>query len=880
MCPGVLCGGDIYCTMKKLIVLLFFLAPCLTYATHIVGGEFRLVHIEGSRYELILVQYFDEVNGDPEAEDDFAQVHIFRKRDDVVMRVVNVTQVSSSFVPYTNPACTDESIIFRKITYRAELNLPPADFSDAEGYYAVFERCCRNSIVSNLVSPEATGQTFLMEFPPVTKNAQAFINSSPRLAEPISDYACINETFNYFFGATDPDGDSLVYSLTAPLNSSRFQPVPTPSPQPHEPVTFTEGISVNNMVPGDPALNIDRDGRLQVKPDQLGVFVFGIKVEEFRNGEKIGEVRRDYQLLVADCNPGEAPEVLARVNGATYTEGNIINFQKDGNRCMEILVTDKDPDEVIRIKAEGVNFDNDIQNLIPSELNLLEGSNDTLRFDFCLPECPFTEEPMLINLIALDDACSQPLSDTLQLAVNIQGARGNDPFIFSNPNVVEVTLEAGDNYSYPIRGLDEDEDLLELALEAEGFDPSALGMQLQNRLLVPGEIQSVFSWNPDCATVDFSEQNTFEVDLVLSDLSDCPLGEPDILTFRFTVNLPTNNRPILSTSGLEETEVTIRIDETLAFDVLAEDIDNEFLELTAVGDGFNLNDYNIYFPGNQGIRSISSPFSWRLSCNVIDLAERSTFDITFLARDIGNCSSGSVDSLKVTVNVLPPLNEAPDLFFGNLEDGDTLTVPVNRFVNFDVFATDVDNDIISLRLARAFFNGNQVDTEVVNFNFFPVLGRGEVGARFNWLPECLTIGSDGGPSELELFFVAQDSKCFNIKNDTISLLLEIVDEPLELEAYEPRNAITPNGDGQGDYFFLRLCNNPEGDCDLPRGNCNQRFRRIDIFNRWGKQVFTSDDPNFEWYARDMPAGVYYYNVYYSAEEVYKGQVYVFLRDPD
>jgi hypothetical protein len=864
--------------MKKLLTLFLLITPCLAYATHIVGGEFRLVHIQGYQYELRLVQYFDEVNGDPEAEDDFAQVYIYRKSDDVVVRVVNVNQESSSFVPYTNPSCTDESILFRKITYSTQISLPPADFSDPEGYYVVFERCCRNNIVSNLVSPETTGQTFYMEFPPVNRNNQPFVNSSPLFSDPISDYACINETFNYNFAATDPDGDSLVYSLTAPYNSSRFQPVPPPTPAPHQPVTFNDGVSVSNMVPGNPPLRIDQRGRLRVVPSQLGVFVFGLKVEEFRNGEKIGEVRRDYQLLVIDCDPGEAPEITARVNGGTYSEGNIITLQKDGDRCIEILVTDKDPDELIRLKAEGVNFSNEIQSLIPTELNLLRGSNDTLRFDFCLPQCPFTDGPMQINLIAFDDACSQPLSDTLKLMVEIDGARDNDPFIYNNPNVVEVSLEAGDTFSYPVRGLDEDDDLLSLSLQGVGFNAAALGMQLQDRLLIPGEIQKIFSWNPDCATVDFSEQNEFEVDVVLNDLSDCPLGEPDVLRFRISVNLPANNRPLITTSGLEDTEITIRIDETLSFDVLAEDFDDEFLELTAVGNGFDLNDYNIYFPGNQGIRSVSSPFSWRLSCNAIDLAERSRFEITFLATDQGSCGNPSTDSLKVTVNVLPPLNEAPDLFIRNLESGDTLIAPVNSTVSFDVISTDVDNDIITLRLASAFFNGEQLDIEVVNFNFFPVRGRGQVGSRFTWLPQCETVGADGR-SELELFFVAEDSKCFNIKNDTVSVLVEIVERELDFEAFEPRNAITPNGDGQGDFFFLRLCDNPQGNCDLPRGSCNKSFDRIEIFNRWGKQVFTSADMNFEWHAEGMPAGVYFYNVYYG-RDIFKGQVYVFLRNPD
>ena len=866
--------------MKKLIIFFLFITPLITYATHIVGGEFRLVHIEGSRYRMQLVQYFDEVNGDPEAEDDFAQVYIFRKSDDVVVKIVNVTQVSSSFVPYTNPSCTDENIIFRKINYSAEVDLPAAEFDDPEGYYAVFERCCRNNIVSNLVSPETTGQTFLIEFPAVIRDGSPFINTSPAMSDPISDYACINQPFTYFFGASDPDGDSLVYSMEAPLNSSRFQPVPTPTPQPHNPVTFVDGINENNMVPGSPALNIDAEGRLRVTPTQLGVFVFGVKVEEYRDGEKIGEVHRDYQLLVADCNPGEAPVISARVEGVRYTESSILSLQKDGNRCLEILVTDQDPGEVIRLKAEGVNFDNDIQTLIPSELNLLNGPGDTLRFDFCLPECPYTEEPMQINIIAFDDACSQPLSDTLNLSVEIQGARDNDPFIFNNPNVLEVDLEAGESFSFPIRGLDEDGDLMQLDLQASDFDPDEVGMRLQDRLLVEGEIRSEFKWTVDCSKLEFSEERTFEVDVVLNDISDCPLGEPDILTFRFNVSAPENNRPLITTTGLEETELTIRIDETLSFDVLAEDFDEEFIELTAVGNGFDLNDYNIFFPGNQGIKSISSPFSWRLSCNIIDLEERSTFEITFLATDQGTCSNASTDSLKLTVNVLPPLNEAPLISFADEEDGDTLLALVNQTVTFDVISNDADNDIITLRLARAIFNGELVDTEVVNFNFFPVRGRGQVSARFNWVPQCQTIASDGSPSELQLFFVAEDSKCFNIKNDTISINLEIVDESLDFEAYEPRNAITPNGDGQGDYFFLRLCDDPEGNCDLPEGNCYKEFRRIDIFNRWGKKVFTSDNPDFEWYATGMSAGVYYYNVYYSREDIYKGQIYVFLREPN
>ncbi len=865
--------------MKKLIALLFWIFPVFAFATHIVGGEFRLIHKQGYQYELRLVQYFDEVRGDPEAEDVITQVYIFRKSDDVNVQILNLNRVSSSFVPYTNPSCTDDSILYRQIIYSAELTLPPANFSDPGGYYVVYERCCRNGSVSNLVNPLNTGETFYLEFPPVAVNNQAFVNSTPELSPPVSDYACVNESFVYDFGASDPDGDSLVYSLSTPLNSSRIQAVPTPTPAPHPPVAFTQGIDVNNMVPGTPPLRIDQRGGLRLTPSQLGVFVFGIMIEEYRDGKKIGEVKRDYQLLVVDCDPGEAPEIFVKYHGQFYNDEELLNLTQDGDRCLEILVTDADPDEVIRVSAEGVNFDNDIASFIDPALKLMTNPGDTLRFELCLPQCSYTDGPMQINLIAFDDACSQPLSDTLRLNVNMDDPANNDPFIVNNPNVVEATLNVGEAFSYPIRGLDEDGDLLRLEASGDGFDASAYGVVLEERLLVPGEVQKTLKWTPDCDKIDFSKGNVFEVDVILSDNSDCPFGKTDSLRFRFTINLPENERPKISITGLEETEISIRIDETLTFDVLAEDFDNDLIVLSAQGNGFDLNDYNIYFPGNQGIKTVESPFSWRLSCNVIDLSERSKFGITFLAKDNSKCGAPSTDSIKITINVLPPLNEAPELFVRNHQDGDTIIAEVNRNVSFDVISTDADNDIITLKLAKAIFNDAPVDIEIINFNFLLVRGRGTVGERFSWLPGCETVRQANKDSFLELFFVAEDSKCFNIKNDTVNIILRIVDEPLNLETYLPRNAITPNGDQQGDFFFLRFCNNPEGECDLPSGNCSSTFQRIDIFNRWGKKMFTSDEIDFEWHAEGATAGVYYYSIYYT-NQTYKGQVYVYLREPD
>jgi gliding motility-associated-like protein len=73
----------------------------------------------------------------------------------------------------------------------------------------------------------------------------------------------------------------------------------------------------------------------------------------------------------------------------------------------------------------------------------------------------------------------------------------------------------------------------------------------------------------------------------------------------------------------------------------------------------------------------------------------------------------------------------------------------------------------------------------------------------------------------------------------------------ECGKYQLPNVFTPNGDNINDVF---ISNNPGG------------VTKVDmkIFNRWGKLVFKTEDPNINWDGRDIdskrfaPSGVYYY----------------------
>ena len=868
------------------LLLLGYLSFFPARASHIVGGEFELRHVEGNRYTLNLIQYFDEIYGNDEAEDQSTVVYIYRKSDDTFVRSVELINTRSTFVPYTNPECTIDELQTRRILYTNTITLPDEEFDDPAGYYVVYERCCRNYNVNNLAF-DGTGQTFYLEFPAVVKDGQPLINSTPILFPPLSDYACVNENFYFDFAGTDVDGDSLVYSLVAPFNSSETDPIPensnplpTPKPRPHQEVTFVNGIDVNNMIPGSPPLRIDQRGFLTVRPSTQGLFVFGVRAEEYRNGEKIGEVRRDFQMLVIDCDSGSPPEIVGQVKGERelYQEGQVLTFGVDDEKCLNVSITDPDilaeGREEVTIRAIGVNFSQDIQELVPLTSTVLEGANDTLTFDFCLPECPYTEDgsPMIIDLVAYDDACSVPLTDTLRITVEVVGPENEDPFIVDNPVTLDVEVEAGQPYELPIQGRDNDGDLLLLTAEGVGFDLADYGMELREVRLVPGEVQKTFLWNTDCATFPFDVRDEFEVVVRLSDDSDCSFGEPDELRLLLTVNLPPNEGPVIRFDGLTDTTVDVMIGETLSFDVIAEEADGDLMTLTGVGDGFELAEVGINFPGNSGVQRILSPFAWDLSCNSVDLNAQSTYAINFIAQDQNLCNAPSGDTVTVTINVLPPANQAPEVVLRGVSS-DTIAGTIDQPIVFDVVGTDQDVDIITLRLAEVSLDGNPLEATVNPFGFSPAQGRGQVSSRFYWVPDCSLLSKDFTNAQFALTFVVEDDQCFSNKSDTVQAYLDITAAPLRLEDFEPHNAFTPNQDGWGDFFFLNFCDDPQGGCDLPLGDCANAFERIEIYNRWGKLVYQTDQPEFQWYAEGMGGGAYYFLAFY-ARQTYKGRIYV------
>ena len=74
-----------------------------------------------------------------------------------------------------------------------------------------FEQCCRNAAITNLQNAAGVGMYLSAKL----DNLNYPVNSSPFFNNiPVTQF-CVNNQFYYDQLATDPDGDSLAYSLVA-----------------------------------------------------------------------------------------------------------------------------------------------------------------------------------------------------------------------------------------------------------------------------------------------------------------------------------------------------------------------------------------------------------------------------------------------------------------------------------------------------------------------------------------------------------------------------------------------------------------------------------------------------------------------------------------
>lgn len=300
-----------------------------------IGGDITYRCVGGNTFEITITLYQDCLYGEPGAlaEDNPAYYSIFNVSNGQFVLADSVSAISTEIVsPNFSNECINNypNTCMRKQVFRFNRTLPPS----TGGYYIVYERCCRNASINNVINPGNVGVTYYATIPPYTdgncpNNSAVFKNFPPQII-------CALNPFIYDFSAADPDGDSLSYSLCRAYSggsTSDAKPYGNQMSPPNNSIPFPYLGAYTAAAPmsGIPPLQINPvTGMMTGTPNLTGRFVVTVCVTEWRNGVAINTVSRDVQFVVTNCSKAvvaDIPEMADEPN--TYIiqcKGRTVRF--------------------------------------------------------------------------------------------------------------------------------------------------------------------------------------------------------------------------------------------------------------------------------------------------------------------------------------------------------------------------------------------------------------------------------------------------------------------------------------------------------------------------------------------------------------------------
>ncbi|MFN2428815.1 MAG: gliding motility-associated C-terminal domain-containing protein [Cryomorphaceae bacterium] len=826
--------------MKKFSLLFFtFFSINFAFSEHITGGDFSVQHVEGNTFEGILTLYRDcNTFGAP-----FDQIVEITVRDLVTDE--NITDLYFEFVGFESfeaelgNSCYTPDICLEIGTYITTFTLD----DNPNGYYLTKERCCRNDLSDNLQGTDL-GFVFTLDVPD-----PALENSSPVFGPyPTEAYFCVNGVNEIDFGATDADGDSLVYSFTEPLNgvSTAFEPNPAiASAKPFPIVDWAPGYATDDQIGGDIPMTIDSEtGLIVAQPNLLGVFSIAVKVEEYRDGEKIGEIRRELQLTSSVCDI-DLPSVISTPDNDT-----IFDILANTEFCIDILATDPNEGDTLFMEADGTILDGSVtpQASLPD----VDGFSN-VQEQFCwTPLCNnVSDEPYVITVTAFSRGCANEVLVTTQdLYFNVYLEEDEqteitgpvpeatidlyDPgthcfdFVFTDPNEADSLLVFA---SSPILDLDR------TSIEDFSID--------QGQIAVP------FCWNVICEDVqDEPYFIDFEVVAINCEVQD---------TTNFTVpinvivpdNLPTtfiepSNEIFFEFYSQDTLNIPITVADENFFDTLSVSADSEIFNL--LGNPANISDS---LDGNSLVQGL---IQWVPSCEDV---RPEPYEITFTAT-ANSCKTDDLVTYEVDVYLtLPPENAAS---FQIPNDGEYIEHFIgDEIIDVAVLAQDPDPyDTLSLEYE---FGSPALPQSTPVFETLGITTG--ISGNFLWQPDCSDVSEEPYP----VTFTVTSRSCQKVVEEEIQIEI-FVTTPTRGVIEPIQNVMTPNGDGRNDVWTIE---NKEDPCLLGF--------RAQIFDRWGKEVYITEDPAFEWtgeYGNGNEAlqGTYFRIIEY----VYKDQAKSFQGD--
>ncbi len=290
--------------MRKLLVYILLCCISLSlWATHNRAGEITYKHdplpSQPHRFTFEIVTYTKTSSSDADRD---SLTILWGNNDD------------SSTLPRVNGGGNGEEVPNRddikKNIYRGSYSYP-----GASTYYVV-SMADPNRIdnIININQGNSIDIQFFIEDTLFLINPQFYgYNNSPTLFQPPIDNGQVGQVFKHNPNAYDIDGDSLVFELAVPLQSTNLE-------VPNYAYPDQVGPGADNNISLDP-----NTGEFTWDSPQVpGEYNVAFLIREFRNGIQIGTMIRDMQILIEDYN--NTPPELNALNDTCVTVGDQLSI--------------------------------------------------------------------------------------------------------------------------------------------------------------------------------------------------------------------------------------------------------------------------------------------------------------------------------------------------------------------------------------------------------------------------------------------------------------------------------------------------------------------------------------------------------------------------
>ncbi|HEY0677181.1 MAG TPA: PKD domain-containing protein [Chitinophagaceae bacterium] len=327
--------------MKKALAIILLLAGSISgaQAGHIAGGEMYYRYVgpgvapNTDRFEITLRLFRECSASGPNVAAMPTEVIIgifgrtslsaYNLHSSFTVQRTSLQQIS--ITPSAYPCIVPAPNVCYQIGYFVvQRDLPRNEF----GYTVSFQTCCRSGNILNMFEqplPNGTsgdGATYVGNIPGMGLVPESRRNSSPVFAVKDTAVVCQNSQLTLDFSANDQDGDSLSYSFCSAYNrgDATSSANITPSTPPYFNISYTSGFSGSRPLGPNVTIN-PRTGLISGLAPGAGKYVINVCIDEWRNGVKISEHRKDFTLRVESCVVADAALNPSYITCDGYTMG-------------------------------------------------------------------------------------------------------------------------------------------------------------------------------------------------------------------------------------------------------------------------------------------------------------------------------------------------------------------------------------------------------------------------------------------------------------------------------------------------------------------------------------------------------------------------------